>query len=110
MSKYGNRKVTANGYIFDSRLEANRYAELLLLVKAGAITDLRFHPIFELQPAFTDTQGRKHRAINYEADAQYIEDGKKVVLEVKGFETAVWLVKKKMFLFKYPELELRVVR
>lgn len=38
--KYGNRKIEVNGITFDSVKEANRYRELLLLEKAGAIQNL----------------------------------------------------------------------
>ena len=39
--KYHNRKTIVNGHTFDSKKEANRYSELLLLERAGAIHDLR---------------------------------------------------------------------
>jgi hypothetical protein len=74
---------------------------------------LRVHPRYELQPAFTDASGKKHRAIVYEADFEY-EDRSDVVWrvrveDVKGAETQVFKIKRKMFLFKYPHLRLDVV-
>jgi hypothetical protein len=39
-SKYGNRKTEAHGLLFDSKLEARRYTELLLLQSAGEISGL----------------------------------------------------------------------
>jgi hypothetical protein len=36
-SKYGNEKVTIDGWTFDSKLEGRRYEELKLLQKAGKI-------------------------------------------------------------------------
>lgn len=48
MNKYHNRKVTVNGITFDSQKEADRYLELMLLLKAGEIDRLK------LQPEFTD--------------------------------------------------------
>lgn len=42
-SKYGNRRVEVDGIWFDSEAEAKRYGELVLLVKAGQISDLQVH-------------------------------------------------------------------
>lgn len=36
--KYNNRKIEVDGMVFDSKKEASRYEELLLLQKAGAIS------------------------------------------------------------------------
>jgi hypothetical protein len=42
MSKYGNIKTTtSDGITHDSRKEANRWCELLLLQRAGKIYDLK---------------------------------------------------------------------
>ena len=35
------------------------------------------------------------------ADFEYIENGEMVVVDVKGFKTAVYMIKKKLFLYKY---------
>ena len=50
-NKYGNRQVVITGEHFDSRLEARRYQELLLLERAGKITELYRQVEFELIPA-----------------------------------------------------------
>ena len=109
-SKYGNRKVYADGYTFDSQAEYRRYQQLVLLERAGEIRNLRVHPSYLLQPAFK-AQGRAERAITYKADFEYIDvvDRVEVVEEVKGAETAVWKLKRKLFLFKYHDWELRVI-
>jgi len=112
-SKYGNRKVQADGYTFDSKAEHNRYIELQLLLENGYIKDLKVHPVFELQKPFKDRSGKRWRAITYEADFAYIDcfDGKEVptVEDVKGAETAVFKLKRKLFLFRYPDIEFVVV-
>ena len=41
MSKYHSVKTVVNGIVFDSKKEAKRYYELLLLEKAGEIHDLK---------------------------------------------------------------------
>ncbi len=107
--KYGAKKTTVDGIVFASGLEARRYQQLKLLLASGTITNLDLQPVFELQPDFRDNTGKKQQAINYKADFKYIEAGRVVIEEVKGFETPVWKLHKKMFLYQYPQLELRVL-
>ncbi len=109
-SKYKSRVAEVVGLRFDSRAEAARYSELALLEAAGAITSLEVHPRFELQPAFTDSSGKRWTAITYEADFSYTEDGARVIEDVKGCETAVFRLKRKLFLQRYPALRLRVIQ
>ena len=49
--KYNNRKIEVDGMVFDSKKEASRYEELLLLQKAGAISGLRRQVRYVLIPA-----------------------------------------------------------
>jgi hypothetical protein len=46
--KYHNVKKIVDGICFDSTKEAHRYRELVLLQKAGAITDLEVQPRYDL--------------------------------------------------------------
>jgi hypothetical protein len=108
MSKYGNVKVSIDGYQFDSKAEAARYTDLRTLAYAGAIEDLQVHPTYELQPAFLRGKIRI-QPIRYEADFAYIENGRQVAEDVKGVETAEFKLKRKLFLFRYPDIELRVL-
>jgi hypothetical protein len=110
--KYGAKKTTIDGITFDSKREATRYSNLCLLERAGAITDLELQPKFELQPSFRDVDGKHQRAIYYIADFAYDEPGcdRRIVEDVKGMETAVFKLKKKLFLFTHPDYELRVVK
>lgn len=85
---------------FDSKKEAEFYAELKLREKAGEISHLRLQPRYLLQEAFKH-EGKQYREMEYVADFEYIEDGKTVVVDVKGFKTAVYMLKKKLFLYKY---------
>ncbi len=111
-SKYNNVKTHVDGIPFDSAKEARRYTELKLLERAGLICDLELQPCFELQPAFRTADGKNERPIEYVGDFAYtdIETGQRVIEEVKGFETAEWKLKRKLFLFRYPEIELRVIK
>jgi len=111
--KYNARPVEVDGIRFDSKLEAKRYQELQILVAAGEIHGLQLQPRFELQESFRDAHGKKHRAINYVADFQYVENAtdELVVEEVKGFKgNPVWRIKHKLFLYRYPNVELRIIK
>jgi len=108
-NKHNAKRVQVNDIWFDSRMEAKRYGELLLMEMAGVITDLATHPTFLLQEAYTDSNGKRIRKMEYEADFRYKEGGKTVVEDVKGFRNRVFLNKWKMFRKLYPELDGRLI-
>lgn len=99
-SKYSSAKTNIDGITFDSKKESEFYAELKLREKAGEISHLRLQPRYLLQEAFR-YDGKQYREMEYVADFEYVEDGKVVVVDVKGFKTAVYMLKKKLFLYKY---------
>lgn len=108
MSKYKNEKTqrTYGGkvYAFDSKKEAERFDELVLLLKAGKIEKLALQVPFTLQEGFTNADGQKVRPIKYVADFVYLEHGvidKWIVEDVKGYKTAEYRLKKKLFEYKY---------
>lgn len=102
-NKYHAKKTEVDGITFDSKKEAKRYALLKQLEKFGMIQELRRQVSFELQPAYTNNQGHKVRAITYVADFVYKQDGKEIVEDTKGFKTKEYQIKRKMFEYKYPE-------
>jgi len=109
MQKYHNVKTVVDGIKFDSRKEANRYCELKLLEKAGEIRELTLQESWVLIPAFTK-DGKHYRAIYYVSDFSYYDkDDKYIVEDVKGFKTAVFQLKRKMFEYKYPNLTLKLI-
>lgn len=99
--KYHNKKVECDGIIFDSIKEKNYYDELKVLRKAGEVIEFERQVTFELQPKFKHA-GKTERAIKYIADfvVKY-KDGRTVVVDVKGFRTKEYLLKRKMLLYKY---------
>lgn len=99
MSKYGSNKTYYNGIRFDSRKEADRYAELCILQKAGIISDLQRQVQFTLIPAQYEGKKCIFKATNYYADFTYMQDGKLVVEDVKGFKTKEYQLKKKMMYY-----------
>jgi len=106
--KYNAKKVIVDGIKFDSGKEAERYLELKLLEKKGIISNLILQPKFLLQESF-EYKGKKERAIFYIADFEYIQNGKRIVEDVKGVKTDVYKLKRKLFLKKYPRVEFREI-
>ena len=109
MSKYNNKKTQVDMYVFDSIAESRRYKELKLLERTRKITNLELQPKFLLQESFRKN-GKTYRKIEYIADFKYIENGQVVVEDVKGKETEVFKLKRKLFEKKYPELELKIIK
>ena len=95
MNKYGARKVKApDGQVFDSVKEYHRWGMLKLLERAGRISDLKRQVSYELIPK---QQGE--RACSYVADFTYLEGGKLVVEDCKGFRTPEYRLKRKLMLW-----------
>lgn len=88
--KYGAKRVSVDGYKFDSVGESERYAELVLLQKSGEIRDLQVHPTFPIE-----VNGQ--RICIYESDFSYVDKaGKLHVEDFKGKATALYSIKKKL--------------
>ena len=113
--KYHSKKTVIDGITFDSRKEAERYSELKLLERCGAISNLELQKVFELIPAQYELyerygkngnrlkDGKKciEKSCVYKADFVYIdnETGQQVVEDVKGFRTKEYKIKKKLMLY-----------
>lgn len=125
-SKYGARKTVVDGITFASKKEADRYCELKLLEKAGEICNLRLQVPFELIPALYEeteevykkgaNKGKPKRgkciekAVVYYADFVYQNIGRdRIVEDVKGMRTPVYIIKRKLFRWRYPDYEFREV-
>lgn len=118
-NKYHNSKCIVDGIVFDSRKEARRYQELILLQRAKEISDLQRQVEFTLIPtqreASTETykKGEKkgqpkegkviERECKYIADFVYIDNrtGERVVEDTKGFRTKEYLIKRKLMLYLF---------
>lgn len=102
MSKYNSKKTVLDGQVFDSKKEANRYQELLLLEKAGVIKNLSRQVKFVLIPSQRDDTGKViERECSYKADFTYEEGIKTVVEDVKGYRTKEYIIKRKLMLYQY---------
>lgn len=111
--KYHNvrtdRTSEAGGRVkFDSKKEARRYDELMAMLRAGQIRDLKLQPQFTIQEAYTTPEGQRVRAIRYQADFSYMRPTEpdcageihwlRVVEDVKNraTKTRVYEIKKKL--------------
>lgn len=105
MSKYHAKKESRGALTFDSAKEARRYDELMLLLRAGEIRDLKLQQEYTLMEAFTTLDGNKVKAIRYRADFVYQEktkDGWQLIVEdVKGYKTREYEMKKKLMADRY---------
>ena len=111
--KYRNTKTVINGIKFDSKLEAERYAQLKIMERAGIIRNLELQPEYELIPSFRKN-GKTWRKTAYKADFRYIlaEDDSYIIEDVKGSTaviTGVFRLKQKLFEYKYPEYTISIV-
>ena len=108
-SKYKNKKTVVDGIEFDSQKEANYYAKLKLLQRAGEVKEIELQPEFELLPRFKKN-GKTYRPIKYIADFKVTySDGRVEIVDVKGHKTEVFRLKEKMFEYQYPEYRLKIV-
>ena len=111
LNKYNNTKIVVDGIKFDSKLEAKRYCELKLLQRAKEIKELRRQVTFELQPSYIKNN-KIIKPINYIADFVYydLKKGKTIIEDTKGFKTEIYKIKKKIFEYKYPDLEIKEIK
>lgn len=95
-NKYRAKAVVIDGIRFASLKEGTRYNQLKTLLKAGQITDLEIHPMFEIRI-------KDIKICRYYADFMYKEKGSTdlIVEDVKGVKTPVYKLKKKMVEAEY---------
>lgn len=86
--KYNRKRVrAADGYWYDSIAEKD-YAEILLaLEKSGAISNIRRQEMIKLSAA----------NIGYKPDFSYTEAGRRIYVDVKGFETPEFRLKARLW-------------
>jgi hypothetical protein len=109
-NKYGAKKAHCNlGHTHDSRKEARWCNDLHLLAKAGAISDLVTHPQFWFVIDGKQVKHRNGRRVGYQADFAFVENGRQVVVDAKGFSVRDWPLRRAIFEALFPDHELREV-
>ena len=123
-SKYNAQRTGG----FDSKLEERRYYQLK---NDPHVVDIEVHPVFKIFPETKKCPNCKQvfhfhgsvcpnkgcgkkllvfRPITYIADFRVIyNDGKCEIEDVKGKETEVFRIKRKLFEAAYPDLTLKIV-
>lgn len=112
MTKYHAQKTEVNGITFDSKLESDRYQQLMLLVKAEIIDNLKLQPEFQISQGWVNPEtGEKIRSRFYKGDFMYhdIPLNRVIVEDTKGMETAEFRLKWDLVRSQYPEYEFRKV-
>lgn len=105
--KFRNIKTEYDGQKFDSRKEANRYAELRLMERAGAIYELRRQVVFEIIPTQKDevTGELVEKCARYVADFVYRDafTHKLIVEDVKSkaTKTPEFILKRKLMYYRF---------
>lgn len=86
--KYGAKKTVVDGVKFDSKAESRRWQELVLLQRAGEISNLQRQVVYELAPKIKyDGAARATPALRMVVDFRYHRDGVQVVEDCKGMVT-----------------------
>jgi hypothetical protein len=103
-SKMRNVKTVVDGIKFDSKLEANYYCQLLILMRTGEVKGFIMQPKYLL----TDTlrkNGVTFKKMYYIADFKVMyADGREEIVDCKGRLTQLYKNKRKVFEEKYPNL------
>ena len=94
-SKYGNTRTEFDGHIYDSALEAKWAANFNLLKRSGQILEWERQYTVELD--IYDRVGNLALSLFHRVDFRIIlNDGCYSLVEIKGFETAEWKLRKKL--------------
>ena len=94
MKKYRNKPCQIGAEKYRSQREAKRHQDLLVLVRAGHVLDLRREVAFELAPAVV-LDGRRKPAVRYFADFVFRTPlGEQIVEDAKGVRTPVYRLKR----------------
>lgn len=99
-------KRTCDGIVFDSVLEMRYYRDVLRpLVESGDVVEYELQKPYELQPKFSH-DGKTVQPITYVADFYMVfRDGTIKVVDTKGCPDSVAALKRKLFWFKYPDVD-----
>jgi predicted nuclease of restriction endonuclease-like RecB superfamily len=97
-SKYNNKRIKIDGHVFDSIRESKYYEELKLRLAAKDILG------FCVQPKFILADN-----VSYKPDFIVFEKDKTRVIDIKGVETQVFKIKKKLFEEKF-NLKIEIIK
>lgn len=109
-NKYGAKKTQCpHGHKHDSKREAKRCTELHGLLADGHIEQLQVHHQFWFVIDGKPIKHRNGRRVGYLSDFTYIENGRSIVEDAKGFAARDWPLRRAIFEALFPDWELREV-
>lgn len=94
-----------NGIIYDSEMELRFLKEVIEpQIESGKIIKYERQVVYELLPAFV-YKGQKFAPIHYKSDFNiYYADGTEEVIDVKGLSKSLDIIKRKLLLSRYPDI------
>lgn len=93
-----------------SKREAKRCGELHILLRAGEIDALVIEPTYELAIDGKHVKMGNGHTAKYRPDFTYLENGRVIAEDVKGFIVRDFPLRAAVFRHCYPEIELRVTK
>ena len=99
--RINHETVKVGDIMFDSISEKDRYLELIIMERAGTISNLRCHPEYELIPTQRIPGKPTLRRHRYTADFEYVRDGELIIEDVKSEYTRLerdYIINRKLML------------
>lgn len=110
MNKYRAKKTPcAHGHTHSSAKEARRCNDLNLLERAGQIAGLQQQPVFRFTINGRPIKMDNGHEAKLTADFSYVENGRKVCEDVKGFIVRDFPLRWALAKAMWPEIDWRVV-
>lgn len=88
MNKYKAKRTSVGGITFASKKEAAHFQHLKIMQNAGLIHSLTLQPEFPVWINGT-------KCFVYKGDFSHMENGNRIITDVKGVKTPVYRIKKK---------------
>jgi hypothetical protein len=109
VTKYFAKKTACtNGHLHASKREAKRCDQLHLLQRGREIEGLTIEPKFEFMVNGKPLKMGNGRVASYRPDFTYMERGKLIAEDVKGFVVRDFPLRAALFRHLYPDWELRL--
>lgn len=109
-NKYGSKSREVDGHKFPSLREAEYYLLYKSMLQRKQLVELELQPKYTLIPAFTNWEGKKIQPITYKPDFKLTYPGGRVVIvEVKGYRTRDYQLRRKLFEYFYRDMEFKEV-
>lgn len=115
-SKFHAYKAMVDGIQFDSLNESRYYVQIKQIrdykqpTEYGILLSFEMQVPYEIVPSFLKN-GHRIRKMEYLADfVLHYDSGRTRVIDVKGVETDVFKLKKKLVEYKYPEVEIECLK